>query len=64
MRAPLWLDIKMQGKGPNATVSLAKCRNCGQVKATTTPCGFDHLAAVMEFGAYISSAPATESGQA
>jgi hypothetical protein len=32
-------------------VTLTRCRNCGQVKVASRPCGFDHLAAVMEFNA-------------
>jgi hypothetical protein len=44
MRLPLWLH-----SDDGRTVTLAHCRNCGKVKATSDPCGFDHLAAVMEF---------------
>jgi hypothetical protein len=52
VRPPLWLDLRVEstsGASVNVTASLARCRNCGNVKATSSPCGFDHLAAVMEF---------------
>jgi hypothetical protein len=51
MKAPLWLDVQLDGA--TMTVELARCRNCGKVKATTDPCSLDHLAAVMEFGAFL-----------
>ncbi|WP_155951752.1 hypothetical protein [Rhodococcus aetherivorans] len=50
MKLPLWLE----GSAKGATITLATCRNCGQVKATSTPCGFDHLAAVLEFNAAVN----------
>lgn len=50
MRPPLWLNVTLCGSV--ADVSLATCRNCGKVKVNSNPCGFDHLAAVMEFGDY------------
>lgn len=45
MRLPIYLTSVDKGR----TVTLATCRNCGQVKATTNPCGLDHLAAILEF---------------
>lgn len=45
MRLPLWLH-----SDDGRTVTLARCRNCGKTKATSDPCGFDHAAALMEFG--------------
>jgi hypothetical protein len=54
MRPPQWLDIKPTGaKSRDAVefdVSLARCKGCGKTKATSRPCSFEHLAAVMEFG--------------
>lgn len=47
MRPPLWLTV--EGTGATVTVSLATCRNCGKVKIASNPCGFDHLAAIIEF---------------
>lgn len=47
MRPPLWLHV--EGVGAEVAVSLAICRNCGKPKATSDPCGLDHLAAVVEF---------------
>lgn len=51
VRPPLWMHV--EGTGSEVTVSLARCRNCGKVKATSDPCSFDHLAAVMEFGEWL-----------
>lgn len=45
MELPLWLAADESG----TTISPSRCRNCGQVKAISNPCGFDHLAAVLEF---------------
>jgi hypothetical protein len=45
MRLPLWLS------GEGHTITLALCRNCGKTKVTSSPCGFDHLAAILEFNA-------------
>lgn len=50
-KAHLWLSIT--GAGSTMEVTLAKCRNCGKVKIGSSPCGFDHLAALMEFNAYL-----------
>jgi len=44
MRLPLWLHYV-----DDRTVSLAVCPNCGKVKVNSDPCGFDHLAALIEF---------------
>ncbi len=52
MRPPLWLDVELW-PGGEVHVAPARCRNCGRDKATSDPCGFDHLAAVMEFKAYL-----------
>lgn len=54
---PLWLTSTDKG----SRIELARCRNCGQVKATSDPCGFDHLAALMEFGAAIKPYTTLES---
>ena len=43
-RLPLWLHSV-----DDRTVSLAVCPNCGKVKVNSNPCGFDHLAALIEF---------------
>lgn len=51
----LWLDVSSTKRGAEALVSLSKCRNCGKAKAMSDPCGFDHLAAVMEFRADVES---------
>lgn len=45
MKLPLWLSSADRG----AVVTLAVCPNCGKEKATSKPCGFDHLAAILEF---------------
>lgn len=50
MREPLWLDIA--GGGVTVRASLSTCRNCGKVKVASDPCGFDHAAALAEFGAF------------
>ena len=50
MKLPLWLR-----SDDSETVTLARCRNCGHVKAASDPCGFDHLAALMEFRAWLDS---------
>lgn len=50
---PLWLDAQLgerRGDAVEVTLTLARCRNCGQPKATSDPCSLDHLAALMEFG--------------
>ncbi len=47
MQLPLWLR-----SDNDHTVRLARCLNCGQVKIKSDPCGFDHLAALLEFLAY------------
>lgn len=49
VRPPLWLDVDMPRGSTTATVRLSACRNCGKVKVLSDPCGFDHLAALMEF---------------
>ena len=46
----LWREIRMVDKR-TAEVTLTRCRNCGEVKVASRPCGFDHLAAIMEFNA-------------
>ena len=55
MKPPLWLDVdpKPEFRDGEAvfTVSFAVCRNCGRVKVLSDPCGFDHLAAILEFNA-------------
>lgn len=52
MKAPekLWREVTMTDRR-TAEVTLTRCRNCGQVKVASRPCGFDHLAAIMEFNA-------------
>jgi len=47
MELPLWLTSQNKDR----TVTLATCRNCGKVKVLSRPCGFDHLAAILEFNA-------------
>jgi hypothetical protein len=44
MRLPLWA-----ASDDGRTVRLATCRNCGKVKLLSNPCGFDHLAAWLEW---------------
>lgn len=61
MKAPLWLDVKLDGS--TMTVELARCRNCGKTKVSSNPCGFDHLAAVMEFREYLGARPTSPGGQ-
>lgn len=56
----LWLDVSSTKRGAQALVSLSKCRNCGKTKATSDPCGFDHLAAVMEFRADVETMAGTD----
>lgn len=56
MRLPLWLTAtkpRTSNDGMHAVidVSLARCRNCGQIKIASNPCGFDHLAAILELNA-------------
>lgn len=49
---PLWLTVTpgpRQGQTVTVNVSLAHCRNCGKTKLTSDPCGFDHLAAILEY---------------
>lgn len=60
MRLPLWLNAtlgKRAGNSVEVDLSLAVCRNCGKPKAISDPCGFDHLAAVMEFAHAAQSGP-------
>ena len=45
----LWCEVRAS-KGTPATVILRRCPNCGEVKVLSNPCGFDHLAALREFG--------------
>jgi len=52
MRLPLWLRSDDQ-----RTIRLAECLNCGKVKIDSDPCGFDHLAALMEFADYTRREP-------
>lgn len=44
MRLPLYLEPI-----DPRTIRLARCRNCGKTKILSRPCGFDHLAAILEF---------------
>jgi hypothetical protein len=50
MRPPLWITV--EGHGRHLTVRLARCLNCGKVKIASDPCGFDHLAALLEYRRY------------
>lgn len=43
----LWLTAAISGA--TVTLTLARCRNCGQVKVASDPCSLDHLAALMQF---------------
>jgi len=52
-RLPLWIDTKTEGRV--VTLSPSRCKNCGEIKVTSTPCGFDHLAALLEFNEYRES---------
>jgi len=52
---PLWLTSTDKGR----TVKPARCRNCGQTKATSNPCSLDHLAAVMQFGVAVRALSGT-----
>lgn len=45
----LWYEAKPRGRSNLVDVTLRRCPNCGEVKVFSRPCGFDHLAAVMEF---------------
>ena len=45
----LWYEVSATDKGRTAVVTLRRCPNCGEVKVLSKPCGFDHLAALMEF---------------
>jgi hypothetical protein len=44
VRLPLYLAC-----ADGRTVTLARCPNCGEVKIASEPCGFDHLAALLEW---------------
>ena len=44
MRLPLYLRSNPRG----TQITLAKCLNCGKVKALSNPCSIDHLAALLE----------------
>lgn len=57
-RLPLYLTAANDQSG-HVVLRLATCRNCGKVKLTSNPCGFDHLAALLEWG---SRRLAAESG--
>lgn len=48
----LWYDVKSD-RSATMTVSLKRCRNCGNVKIVSNPCSFDHLAAIMEWRASV-----------
>lgn len=60
MKPPLWLDVQPKPEFIDGravfSVALSTCRNCGEVKVTSRPCGFDHLAALMEFNEYVGVA--------
>lgn len=45
----LWYEAKSRGRSNVVDVTLRRCRNCGEVKVLSRPCGFDHLAAIMEW---------------
>lgn len=44
----LWYEAKARGRGAVVDVTLKRCLNCGEVKVLSNPCGFDHLAALLE----------------
>lgn len=46
----LWWDAETVGRSATVKVTLRRCPNCGEIKVLSEPCGFDHLAALMEFG--------------
>lgn len=52
----LWCDVT-QADAARAEVTLSPCNNCGQIKVKSAPCGFDHLAAVMEFNDFLRGLP-------
>lgn len=52
MKLPPWL-----ASADGRTVTLATCRNCGQITATSPACGFDHLATVMQVRAATKEEP-------
>ena len=61
----LWYEVKMRGRSNVADASLRRCPNCGEVKVLSRPCGFDHLAALVEFNEYrIPPASTDQGGQA
>jgi len=45
----LWFETHPRGRSNLLTVTLRRCPNCGKVKILSRPCGFDHLAALIEF---------------
>lgn len=49
MRPPLWLEATERG----TAIQLATCKNCGQLKIMAPACGFDHLAAQLEFQSWL-----------
>lgn len=54
MRPPTWLSVSIDTDSDRQyrlNVKLATCRNCGKVKLTSDPCGFDHLASILEYRA-------------
>lgn len=51
----LWFDVTL--RGTTATVTPRRCPNCGKTKITSDPCGFDHLAALLEFNSDVPDTP-------
>lgn len=61
MSETLWLKWVRQGGSSHGgsalfNVSFKTCRNCGKVKIASSPCSFDHLAAILEFNAFCEGA--------
>lgn len=59
----LWYEATMSDRR-TAVGTLRRCPNCGEVKVLSNPCGFDHLAAVLEFRDHKvpPTPPASETG--
>lgn len=58
----LWYDVADHRDG-TATLTLTRCRNCGQVKVLSDPCGFDHLAATLEANAAAAGSGSNQPGE-
>lgn len=60
----LWYEAVPLGRTNRVDVRLRRCPNCGEVKVLSRPCGFDHLAALIELENHMLGDAATAAADA